>query len=207
MVLERARLVWTNLAAWRSSSLRFFALIFRGCIACGCLCSTLWSQTCRERLKPSYLRVTRGVLAAIYVGLMGFFAGLGRLCLRCLRNGRVMVTRVGQNRIWTQYMTVYSVIPLPKVPYIYMILANPNGHAKSLAQTSLCLGVPWGRPPLWILTCNSMVGQNHILYGVYMVFLAGKSPKIWSYTVYLYGSGQPYAITRSGKIGTEGGSG
>jgi len=35
------------------------------------------------------------------------------------------------------------------------------------------------------------VGQNHI-YGVYTIFLTGKLPYIWSYTVYIYGSGQPY---------------
>jgi hypothetical protein len=36
--------------------------------------------------------------------------------------------RVGQNRIYTPYMTVYLVISLPKTPYIhriYMVLANP----------------------------------------------------------------------------------
>jgi len=38
-------------------------------------------------------------------------------------------------------------------------------------------------------------GQNHTfigIYGVYMVFLAGKSPYIRSYTVQIYGYGQPY---------------
>jgi len=34
------------------------------------------------------------------------------------------------------------------------------------------------------------VGQNHICT-VYMVILAGKSPNIWSFTVYVCGSGQP----------------
>jgi hypothetical protein len=45
--------------------------------------------------------------------------------------------RVGQNRIYTPYMTVYLVISLPKIPYIhriyiyiyiyiYMVLANPT---------------------------------------------------------------------------------
>ena len=37
--------------------------------------------------------------------------------------------RVGQNRIYTPYMTVYLVIFLPKKPYthrVYMVLANPN---------------------------------------------------------------------------------
>jgi len=37
--------------------------------------------------------------------------------------------RVGQKRMYTPYMTVYFVKPLPKVPYIhrvYMVLANPT---------------------------------------------------------------------------------
>jgi hypothetical protein len=29
------------------------------------------------------------------------------------------------------------------------------------------------------------------IYGVYTVILAEESPNIWSYTVYIYGSGQP----------------
>jgi hypothetical protein len=39
------------------------------------------------------------------------------------------VRRVGQNRVYTPYMTVYMVISLPKMPYthrIYMVLANPT---------------------------------------------------------------------------------
>ena len=43
------------------------------------------------------------------------------------------------------------------------------------------------------------VGQNHIytIYGEYTVFFAGKSPNIRSYTVCIYGSGQPYIYTRT----------
>jgi hypothetical protein len=40
----------------------------------------------------------------------------------------LFINRVGQNRIYTPYMTVYLVIFLPKIPYIhrmYMVLANP----------------------------------------------------------------------------------
>jgi len=40
-----------------------------------------------------------------------------------------LIFRVGQNRIFTPYMTVYLVISLPKIPYIhriYMVLANPT---------------------------------------------------------------------------------
>jgi len=36
--------------------------------------------------------------------------------------------RVGRNRIYAPYMTVYLVISLPKIPYIhriYKVLANP----------------------------------------------------------------------------------
>ena len=38
------------------------------------------------------------------------------------------ICRVGQNCIYTPYMTVYLVISLPIIPYvnrIYMVLANP----------------------------------------------------------------------------------
>jgi hypothetical protein len=41
--------------------------------------------------------------------------------------------RVGQNRIYTPYMTVYLVISLPKLPYIhriYMVLANPSRNRR-----------------------------------------------------------------------------
>ena len=43
------------------------------------------------------------------------------------------IIRVGQNRIYTPYMTVHFVISLPKVPYIhriYMVLANPRYYAR-----------------------------------------------------------------------------
>jgi len=33
------------------------------------------------------------------------------------------------------------------------------------------------------------------IYGVYTVNLAGRSPNIRSYTVHIYGSGQPYTYT------------
>ena len=48
--------------------------------------------------------------------------GRGKVVYTCL------ICRVGQNRIYTPYMTVYLVILLPKIPYIhriYMVLANP----------------------------------------------------------------------------------
>ena len=55
------------------------------------------------------------------------------------------------------------------------------------------IAVSWiERTLAWHMT---KVGQKHTficLYGVHAVFLAGKSPYIRSYTVYIYGSGQPY---------------
>ena len=42
------------------------------------------------------------------------------------------MSRVGQNRMYTPYMTVYLVISLPHVRYmhrIYKVLANPNHEA------------------------------------------------------------------------------
>ena len=45
------------------------------------------------------------------------------------------VSRVGQNRVYTMYMTVYLVISLPKAPYmhrIYMVLANPTHEHMSI---------------------------------------------------------------------------
>jgi hypothetical protein len=46
-----------------------------------------------------------------------------------LAQGKCEMCRIGQNRIYTPYMTVYLVISLPKLPYIhriYMVLANPR---------------------------------------------------------------------------------
>jgi hypothetical protein len=45
------------------------------------------------------------------------------------RTGIPRMVRVGQNRIYTPYMTVYLVNSLPKIPYIHrinVVLANPT---------------------------------------------------------------------------------
>jgi len=45
--------------------------------------------------------------------------------------------RVGQDRIYAPYMTVYFVISLPKIPYIHrvnMVLANPKYLVISLPK-------------------------------------------------------------------------
>jgi hypothetical protein len=45
------------------------------------------------------------------------------------------IHRVGQNCIYTPYLTVYLVNTLPKIPYthrIYMVLANPTHTAADM---------------------------------------------------------------------------
>ena len=61
--------------------------------------------------------------------------------------------RVGQNRIYTPYMTVYLVISLPKTPYMHCIYM-------------------WLWPTLYIY-----------IYNACTVFLTGKPPNMRSYTV------------------------
>ena len=44
----------------------------------------------------------------------------------------IRMSRIGQNRIYTPYMTVYLVISLPQILYvhrIYMVMANPKNEA------------------------------------------------------------------------------
>jgi hypothetical protein len=54
-----------------------------------------------------------------------------------------VICRVGQNRIYTPYMTVYMVNSLPKLPYthrIYMVLANPSHlQCGSVSILPVCL--------------------------------------------------------------------
>jgi len=66
------------------------------------------------------------------------------VCVLCLF---VYLCRVGQNRLYTPYMTVYMVISLPKTPYIhriYMVLANPI-YVLLCARVCVC-GVLCGHP-------------------------------------------------------------
>ena len=69
---------------------------------------------------------------------------------------------------------------------IYTVLANP-AHVHAGADAVFC-----------VVVCSIVVyvfcrvGQNHIyIYKVCTIFLAWKSPYIRSYTVHIYGSGQP----------------
>ena len=58
------------------------------------------------------------------------------------------MSRVGQNRIYTPYMTAYSVISLPKILYIhriYMVLANPKNeqYVSHVLYTTACYPCSW----------------------------------------------------------------
>ena len=53
----------------------------------------------------------------------------------------LIICRVGQDRKYTPYMTVYLVISLPKIQYIhrmYMVLANPNYMMTISKQNQHC---------------------------------------------------------------------
>jgi hypothetical protein len=52
-----------------------------------------------------------------------------------------------------------------------------------------------------LCTCVKLARTIHLIgiYGVYTVPLAGKSPYIRSYTVQIYGSGQPYTCVMAGE--------
>jgi len=58
---------------------------------------------------------------------------LAQTCLTVLLRPVAHISRVGQNRICTPYMTAYLMIFLPKIPYIhriYMVLANPTHESQ-----------------------------------------------------------------------------
>jgi len=79
------------------------------------------------------------------------------------------ICRVGQNRIYTPYMTVYIVISLPKIPYIhriYMVLANPRNMVQHMARSFIkcvsdhCFLKPrllWPTPPLQLALPLSLI--------------------------------------------------
>jgi hypothetical protein len=70
-----------------------------------------------------------------------------------------------------------------------------KGRGVSFSAPSLveAFQMIWAGNQWSIIGYMSRVGQNHIgIYGVYTVFLAGKSPNIRSYMVHVYGPGQPY---------------
>ena len=59
-------------------------------------------------------------------------------CMPRSSNPPLQTSRLGQNRIYTPYMAVLLVIPLPKTPYthrIYMVLANPTNLTGCMSRS------------------------------------------------------------------------
>jgi len=83
---------------------------------------------------------------------------------------RRYIYRVGQNRIYTPYMTVYFVMSLPKIPYIhriYMVLANPIYMIISTVYTFVCmvLANPTYKPRACMHAPATFCRANHRRYG------------------------------------------
>jgi hypothetical protein len=75
------------------------------------------------------------------------------------------IIRVGQNRIYTPYMTVHLVISLSKVPcihHIFMVLDNPRNNACSEALSWRPTAI---RKRVYAIEENT-VEENTIEYGV-----------------------------------------
>ena len=106
-----------------------------------------------------------------------------RLC--CLHCSVCSTHRVGQNRIITPYMAVYLVISLPKLMYINVYIwfwptLSMQPWACALGVSASVHQKAWGGGcgvRLCCLRCFQGWPEPYI-YGVYTVFLAGKSSNI-----------------------------
>ena len=107
----------------------------------------------------------------MYILLICTFLWLAESAAQC------NICRVGQNRIYTLYMTVCMVNSLPKILYTHRIyiwfwptlnIWCAQQHVRDLSQNAYMYTQGWPEP---------------YRYGVYTVFLAGESPNIRSYTV------------------------
>jgi hypothetical protein len=71
--------------------------------------------------------------------------------------------RVGQNRIYAPYMTLYLVISLPRIPYIhriYMAPANPP-HISSVSRIQSYFSLCKFHVPIMASCCMFRACQNH----------------------------------------------
>jgi len=90
-------------------------------------------------------------------------------------------SRIGWNHVYTQLCTVFLAGKSPKIrshtvciQYFWQGNHHPYGHIR-------CVYSIFGRE----------ITIHTVIYGVYTVFLAGKSPYIRSHTVCIYGSANP----------------
>jgi len=75
--------------------------------------------------------------------------------------------------------------------YVIALLRTQMVTYVTLVLYSVCI-VRLGWSHLQANNTHLGLARTIYIYGVYTVFLAGKSPNIRSYTVHIYGSGQPY---------------
>jgi hypothetical protein len=70
---------------------------------------------------------------------------------------------------------------------VYAVIARPE---RPLDHNALCAGV---KECLFDMRGVGLARTIYIFFfhNIYMVFLAGRPPSIWSYTVYIYGFSQP----------------
>jgi len=83
----------------------------------------------------------------------------------------------------------------PITPRIHNVFFCPAGWLREAFRSLQVMSVERPPPPLLLSCCLGRVSQNHTfigIYGAHTLFLARKSPYIRSYTVQIYGSGQPY---------------
>ena len=108
------------------------------------------------------------------------------------------------HQIYGHIRCIYTVLANPTYdkgwpkPYIYRYIRCIHGvFGREITKYMVIYGVYIRSWPTRLMI---RVGQNHTfigIYGVYTEFLAGKSPFIRSYTVCIYGPGQPYLWTYS----------
>jgi len=92
---------------------------------------SIWHKLCRQRylpLTPSSVRCTTLAPMRCLWGMSGI-CSLVHSAMHCTwsewhlqhntLSNALLMSRVGQNRIYTPYMAVYLVISVPKIPYIY----------------------------------------------------------------------------------------
>ena len=70
---------------------------------------------------------------------VGVCGKVGRPNLNLHPRIKICITRVDQNRMYTPYMTVYLVIPLPETPYVYIWFWPPYVKLKNARPCVMCV--------------------------------------------------------------------
>ena len=111
----------------------------RVCVVCVCI------HICCSYNSSVRVEVCVCVYVCVCVCLCGCMCSASITCAVLVLSCRSLknMIRVGQDRIYTPYMTLYLVISLPKIPWIhriYMVLANPK-HDRNHTFLSVSVGI------------------------------------------------------------------